>query len=285
MINAWVPMMLSLYFWKITDYWAYFFYSTLTLWILNWVHSFFIPESPRWLVSQKQEEEAITVLNKIARINRKEMISPHGLEIIENEEVNYEYQPEYQKEIVKSPLTQIWTSRKDRYNLIVTAMFWFVSWIMNYIMNFYIKYVPIERIFLMIFIAAIAEFSSKTINGILISRMGFVEATQFFQWICIISAVIYLVFYQHSEFIIIVIFVLKLSASANFASMHFSCPKLFDSKIAVTAYNIWNSCGRVGAVIAPLLAEIPGRWPMVIFLGCSVASFILVCGLRVSRHS
>ncbi|CAI2368137.1 unnamed protein product [Moneuplotes crassus] len=279
-INACVPMLLSLYFWKITDYWAYFFYSTLTICILNCLNSFFIPESPRWLFSQQRDQEAVDILNEIARMNNKDPIFLNDVEIIEGNSHHSKLLPDDQNQVKGSPLTQIWTSRKDRYNLIVTAMFWLASCIMNYIMNFYIKYVPIEHIFLMIFVAAIAEFSSKTINGILINKIGFTEATQLFQLVCVISAILYLIFSQHPKFVIIVIFVLKLAASANFASMHFSCPKLFDSKIAVTAYNICNSCGRIGAVIAPLLAEIPGRWPMVIFLGCSIVSLILVCGLR-----
>ena len=55
---------------------------------------------------------------------------------------------------------------------------------MNYIMNFYVKYIPTEHIFLLILMSAVAEFLSKTLNGLLIKLFKFKKGTL----ICIVSA-------------------------------------------------------------------------------------------------
>ena len=76
MADACIPLWLSIYFWRITKYWIYFYYVSLVIWGVNCILWFLIPESPRWLVSKQRSNEAKSILNKIAIINSKEQIQP-----------------------------------------------------------------------------------------------------------------------------------------------------------------------------------------------------------------
>ena len=66
--------------------------------------------------------------------------------------------------------------------------------------------------------------------------------------------------------------------------MYFSIPTLFQSKISVTAYNIWNISAKVGAVFAPMIAELPGTIPMLWFIAWAIISIFLISLLRVPVH-
>lgn len=67
MINACVPLLLAVYFWKISKHWIYFYDFTLILAIIGTILWFFIPESPRWLVSEDRNDDAKKIINDIAR--------------------------------------------------------------------------------------------------------------------------------------------------------------------------------------------------------------------------
>ncbi|ELT90483.1 hypothetical protein CAPTEDRAFT_108872, partial [Capitella teleta] len=46
--------------------------------VLYFAYAFFLDESPRWLVSQGREEEAIKILNRIAKVNKVSEGLPEG---------------------------------------------------------------------------------------------------------------------------------------------------------------------------------------------------------------
>ena len=79
MADAWIPLILAIYFWHLTKDWIYFYYFSLSIWVIAWILWLFIPESPRWLVSKQRSDEAKTILNKIAKINSKDQISPEKI--------------------------------------------------------------------------------------------------------------------------------------------------------------------------------------------------------------
>lgn len=286
MLNAFSPMIMALYFWKISKHHEYFYYVALGVALLGSINCFYIPESPRWLVNKNKD--AKKVLNQIAEINNKPRFDKDVVivETLSAKTDNKKEKKDDKKKEAKqdaaldSPLRYIMKNPVDRLNVICCALFWTLACIMNYIMNFYIKYVKTEQIFLLMLLSAVAEIFSKTLNGALLKALGFRTGTVFCIGLSLISSLLFLV-YTEGNMVIIIIFSCKIFASATYGSMYFACPTLFKSNISATAYNLCNISGKVGAVLGPLFAELNGSIPMVIFALCSLLSLIIVLMFQI----
>ena len=178
----------------------------------------------------------------------------------------------------------IWQSKVIRYNLILVCLYWFFSSIMNYTMNFYIKYIDVSNIFLLAILASLLEAVSKIFNGSLVKTLGYRPGTLICLVTALISSVLYLGLSSFHGLVIYLVLVLKLAASSSFASMYLTSVNLFPTIINVTSFNISSICGKVGAIIAPLVAEMKGNWPIVIILASSILSILAVVLYRMTRE-
>lgn len=66
-------MLATLYFWKISTHWFYFVVIGLGFNIISVVGLFFLPESPRYLVTVKKFDEAKVAFEVMAKFNRKNL--------------------------------------------------------------------------------------------------------------------------------------------------------------------------------------------------------------------
>lgn len=72
MTDATVYMFATLYFWAGVKNWIYFALIGQVLAIFSAISSYFLPESPRYLLATKRYAALILVLEKIAKFNGKE---------------------------------------------------------------------------------------------------------------------------------------------------------------------------------------------------------------------
>ena len=71
--EAFIYVLATLYFWKISTHWFYFVVIGLGFNIISVVLLFFLPESPRYLVTVKKFDEAKAAFEVMARFNRKNL--------------------------------------------------------------------------------------------------------------------------------------------------------------------------------------------------------------------
>jgi len=60
---------MAVYFWKISKDWIYYHYVTIALQIYGTITTFFVPESPKWLIETGNHEDLFTILSDIAKSN------------------------------------------------------------------------------------------------------------------------------------------------------------------------------------------------------------------------
>ena len=262
-----ITISLALYFWFVNINWIYYFYVALAISVSTCFMSLFIPESPRWLVGTKKSKEAKEILNRIAAFNSKEQL-PEDLEIIDDKLVvigSKEVITTDHKSSTVSPFKILLSNHIFRYNLVFVSLLWLIGCLMNHIVNYYIKYIKTESIFAIFIISGTADIISKGIYTTMMKYLPFKEGTWVLTLMAVISAIWYTLFSFNTSLIITMIFCWKLFAGTTFASTFYASNTMFESKVSTTAFGIANISGKIGASLAPMMAELPGVYPMMLF--------------------
>ena len=63
------PILFAFLFMTISDNWRHYYYAGVLVGSVSWILSFFIPESPLFLIAQNRFDEAREVIEKIGRVN------------------------------------------------------------------------------------------------------------------------------------------------------------------------------------------------------------------------
>ena len=71
--DAHIYLVTTLYFWKIDQDWFKFFYIVLGHNFIGLIGALWLPESPRMLHARGCENEAMKILNQIAKINKMKL--------------------------------------------------------------------------------------------------------------------------------------------------------------------------------------------------------------------
>ena len=187
-----------------------------------------------------------------------------------------------------SPFKILLSNHIFRYNLIFVSLLWLIGCLMNHIVNYYIKYIKTrsnlflkfnfncilklfvkypktESIFAIFIISGTADIISKGIYTTMMKYLPFKEGTWVLTLMAIISAIWYTLFSFNTSLIITLIFCWKLFAGTTFASTFYASNTMFESKVSTTAFGIANISGKIGASLAPMMAELPGVYPMMLF--------------------
>ena len=73
--EAFIYVLATLYFWKISKHWFYFVFIGYIWNIISVIGMYWLPESPRYLMNIGKYEEAKKVFQYIAKLNRKEFVA------------------------------------------------------------------------------------------------------------------------------------------------------------------------------------------------------------------
>lgn len=128
--------------------------------LISFVGSLFLPESPRWLLSQGRQQDAINAIKRIAKFNRTELCD-FELRKDDKEEV----------ESVSGTTKSFWTF-KLILNVGLITIVWVVASFNYYLIGLYLKYIG-GNIFVNTSIACFSELAAYAASGAVMNKLGY----------------------------------------------------------------------------------------------------------------
>jgi MFS family permease len=281
--------------------------------IINWVIAastvvvtisiiFLIDESPRWLVSQGRYNEAFKILEKIARINKKELnlkqldaniISDESFYHIFNNKVapidnvhDNENQKVDKSMSMKKMLIEIFTPKKIFLKTALTSYVWFATSLLYYGQSLGITGIDSVNPYVLYVCQSIAELIGYWIC-LFNDKFGRRKTNIFYLFVAAVMCLIVSLVPRNNDLndenkvlrdaimIISLISIGKCMISAAFNTLYIYTSELYPTSVRNFALLFCSCVGRVGSLISPqinLLGDV--LWKPLPYLIFSIASFI-----------
>ena len=160
-------------------------------------------------------------------------------------------------------------------NLIVMAMVWMASSFCYYLINYQLKYLP-GNINVNAILSYFAEMTSYAVQGYLMSK---IMAKWTFFSLLVLSAVagLFIVLLAGSNISDLayasLVFGAKFGVAGVFGAVYIGHNRMFPILFAISSCGFCNIIARVASFCAPMVAEIDGSLPMIIFTAvCAIVA-------------
>jgi MFS family permease len=175
------------------------------------------------------------------------------------------------------------TDRHLRWNLFLLSIGWMSCMAGYFIINFQLKYLK-GSLYINSIITGMAELVSMMSVGPILFRFG-LKKLFLYGYVMGLIGTICLIFIPVTSPIIMPIFLLvsRFGISMALVGGYQGVTLLMPTHVCATALGICNFFGRITAMIAPMIAELPDRWPNTIMALFIVASLITSQCIQTKR--
>ncbi|CEF60776.1 Solute carrier family 22 member 13 [Strongyloides ratti] len=245
--------------------------------ILFLSYQFFVPESPRWLVSKKRYSEADKILNKAAKMNNSSMPEKwwEEIESLNDSEVN---------KTKKKHLTysDLFKTPKIRLRSIVAFFIWPVVSMVYYGVSMKPDFLGGDPYIAFIF-GGFMELPAMVLVYFTIDKFGRKPLLGGGYFFCAIFMIVSLFLDDlelHWIFNLILYSLVKGSITIVYASIYTFTPELFPTVIRNTAMGLCSTFARIGAILSSyvsmwLVTEFGRLYMIIPFSLCAIIACIL----------
>ena len=287
----------------VTNYGAPLIWGGLVCNILACIGAFFKCESPAWLLSVGEEENAKNNLLFIAKFNgvkdlKIDVLFPDPDSDAEEEEPELsleEMSPSINKDgtRIKDEITEenkveekqkkdkkigFCSNPKTFWTLVLFIVFWSASSFTYYILTFLLKYIP-GNIFVNTSVGITSEIVANLAAGYIMKSMG-MKPSFIIAFICTAAgAVLMICFFDYDKAMAAFVLLSKFGSAFAFCIDYLATPRVFPITLTGSAFGICNIFARLITVLSPVTAELPFPAPMsILAVAALVAGF---CALFV----
>lgn len=241
----------------------------LVIYIPALIHVFytcFLDESVRWLLSQRRNEEALSTLEKAARINKRKVPSLALENLIEgNENLNIT-----SDEKKSSPLWK--TMKIFKMRILICSILWFSNVLVYFGLSLHSVLLGGDKYINFMLVAAI-EIPGIFLPVVTMDRFG----RRYSMCGCLLAtgaAILGTLFIHENQRILhLALFLVgKLAITASFQIIYFYTAELFPTNVRNTMLSFCSMFGRFGSMIAPMTMYLSKYYPEApTLLFCSAA--------------
>ncbi|GAB1598281.1 organic cation transporter protein-like, partial [Argonauta hians] len=207
----------------------------------------FVPESPRWLLSAGRFEEADKIIKRIARVN--------------NRELPIEYYSDISTDV--QPRVKFWKVFKSKTLSCWCAIMCF-CWISVSVVYFGLALNSQDlggNLFLNFSLGAMVEFPAYLFCILFLDRLGRKKLqilTMVIGGVSCLATVLPIILGNESHQWLVLLFAMigKLGITSSFGVVYLFGCELFPTVLRNSAMGLFSTCGRIGAVLAPYIAEL-----------------------------
>ncbi|KAG7299047.1 hypothetical protein JYU34_017522 [Plutella xylostella] len=258
--------------------WRHLQLITSIPWIITISFYWLLPESPRWLITVGQNEEAIRVLTFIAKKNKLPTENIASIvNKIDRDSINEtQYRGSY-LDLFKTPKIRLYT--------IITAVVWFCTSHTFFGVNQYIGRLPGD-LYLNVILSAAA-----LAPGLIICVIGALyfkrKAAVIFSFAVTGLALLVFIFIPSdmTGANLTLAIVSQISAYNAFVQVYLNCSEVFPTVIRNSALGFASVFARVGGFIAPFVVNIGIEWvSILVFSSLALVAAILSCFLPETKN-
>ncbi|KAF5282997.1 hypothetical protein FQA39_LY04868 [Lamprigera yunnana] len=262
-VTAW-----ALQSWRILLRVLYSFY--LLILFYYWL----LPESVRWLISQKKEQEVVTILRKIAQVNGKEIPQGKLEELFRNTSDS--------SETTKIPLRTLFKSFTLTIRCILCSLLWIISLFIYYGLTVTSTTLSGHR-YLNYVLTAMIELPAYIISFFIIDKLGRRVLLFTAYALACTSSIAYILVPLNIYWIKLCLYLLsKFGITLAIPAIYMISNEMFPTSVRQTLLSVCSMFGRIGNTLAPQLILLQEVWkylPLVLFtilsaIACSI-TFIL----------
>ncbi|KAL5718032.1 Organic cation/carnitine transporter 7 [Ranunculus cassubicifolius] len=245
----------------------------------------YVPESPRYLCVKGRTTEALSILEKIARLNQAKLpsgmlVTEHKLEIDEND-IPSEDTHLLSLELERNQANVMDSKSESASSLLMlfrpqlvrsTLLLWLVCF-GNAFSYYGLVLLTTELTssshcrpseshsrnsqdassYRDIFIASVGEFPGFLISAAIVDRVGRKLSMSVMFFVCCIF-LLPLVYQQSESLTTALLFGARICMTANFTILYIYAPEVYPTSVRTTGVGVASAVGRIGGIVCPLVA-------------------------------